>query len=398
MANDRNASSAILGYSYQFLHTIKDILESDSSTQFTIEGIEDLDVITSAEKELIQYKYHGKKKLTNSLLAKPITLMFNHFLQSSSEVFIYKLFVKGQQNNFEISVENFKKMFSLAAATKHKLSDDKSQYYQDDEKIQSFIAKFELREVMDFDTLQNMVVQLICQKLNVSETESRFQIYPYAYKWINDKSRQMAEEQRKTSTETFVRELMKAKKRYDFSLLQRLKGEQEIVKVLKENLKSLRIKKNNSTHIFVMNGQRNRNVAEFIINLSKKFIFPGENADIQVPIFVVEDMDGLKGRILEISKQGKFGLVFNDGYEDYIFDSNIFNRDLLIKKCASGKKILDSSFNFKLISKEKYIQESHNINLGNSSYFFINESLDVENDIQTFILDNIELNNILSIF
>ncbi|HFR3412664.1 TPA: hypothetical protein ACHU7H_002060, partial [Streptococcus suis] len=157
---------------------------------------------------------------------------------------------------------------------------------------------------MDFDTLQNMVVQLICQKLNVSETESRFQIYPYAYKWINDKSRQMAEEQRKTSTETFVRELMKAKKRYDFSLLQRLKGEQEIVKVLKENLKSLRIKKNNSTHIFVMNGQRNRNVAEFIINLSKKFIFPGENADIQVPIFVVEDMDGLKGRILEISKQG----------------------------------------------------------------------------------------------
>lgn len=398
MANDRNASSAILGYSYQFLHTIKDILESDSSAQFTIEGIEDLDVVRSTERELIQYKYHDKKKLTNSLLAKPITLMFNHFVQSSSKTFIYKLFVKGQQNNFEISVENFKKMFSLAAATNYKLGDEKSRYYQDDEKIQSFIAKFELREVMDFDTLQNLVVQLICKKLNVSEPESRFQIYPYAYKWINDKSRKMAEEQRKTSTGTFISELTIAKKRYDFSLLQRLKGEQELITVLRKSLQNLSIKKNNSTHIFVMNGQRNSNIAEFIINLSKKFIFPGENADTQVPVFIVEDMDGLKRRILEISKQEKLGLVFNDGYEDYIFDSNIFNQGLLIKKSASGKKIMDSSFNFKLISKEKYVKERHNIKLEKSSYFFINERLDIENATNTFILDNIEFHNILSIF
>ena len=59
---------------------------------------------------------------------------------------------------------------------------------------------------------------------------------------------------------------------------------------------------------------------------------------------------------------------------------------------------MDSSFNFKLISKEKYVKERHNIKLEKSSYFFINERLDIENATNTFILDNIEFHNILSIF
>ena len=72
---NRSADSSISGYSYQFLITIDHIISGRSDDKFIIEGIEDLDVITTDEKCLNQYKHHPDKDLTNSLIAKPIILM-----------------------------------------------------------------------------------------------------------------------------------------------------------------------------------------------------------------------------------------------------------------------------------------------------------------------------------
>ncbi|MCE2706244.1 MAG: hypothetical protein LW807_04130 [Proteobacteria bacterium] len=45
--NNRSADASIKGYNYQFLHSIKDILESESDAVHTVEGIEDLDIDTN---------------------------------------------------------------------------------------------------------------------------------------------------------------------------------------------------------------------------------------------------------------------------------------------------------------------------------------------------------------
>jgi len=81
--SNRSAEASIKGYNYQFLHTVKDILENKSDTyENIIEGIEDLDIVKENSRDLIQYKYHEEQSYQNSRVAKPIALMFNYFINN----------------------------------------------------------------------------------------------------------------------------------------------------------------------------------------------------------------------------------------------------------------------------------------------------------------------------
>ena len=92
--SSRSAEASIKGYNYQFLHTIKDILENEPDTDVcTVEGIEDFDIEKDSEKDLIQYKYHEYQSFTNTRVAKPISLMFKYFKDNQHEVINYKLFI-----------------------------------------------------------------------------------------------------------------------------------------------------------------------------------------------------------------------------------------------------------------------------------------------------------------
>ncbi|MGT2910111.1 hypothetical protein ACVR1I_00150 [Streptococcus cameli] len=397
---DRQANSAILGYSYQFLHTIKDMLSGGEEEKFLLEGIEDLDVIKSDEIDLIQYKYHEEKNLSNSLVAKPITLMYNHFLQHENSSYKYRLFIKGKNNNFEINVSNFQKMFKIKASKEHQITtkNDEGKIvpdedYQDSCKINSFISKFELQEVPDFEALEKEVIALIRDTLNISDKESECQVYPFAYKWVNEKSRQKEKSNRWTTKVEFINELCSTKKQNDFSLMKRLYGEKIVVKKIKEELKNKNVKKNSVDHVFVINNHDSHDTAQLITNLVKKFTYRENKNDIRVPLFIVENMSNLKKEIVTISRTENLALVFNDGFEDYGFDQSVFNREYIV---TGNPKILKTNYNFKIISKQTYLEKK--IELKNPAYFFIRETIEVENSSKVFLLNGLENNSILSIF
>ena len=54
-------------------------------------------------------------------------------------------------------------------------------------------------------------------------------------------------------------------------------------------------------------------------------------------------------------------ILFNDGYEDLKFSTQIFNREPLVNTTTNGVKILKASYLVKLISKETLINNISNV-------------------------------------
>ena len=76
----RSADATILGYFYQFDHTIIRILNSASgSTKVVVEGIEDVDLLDEGSELFIQCKYYKGSEYNHSLIKDAIAAMVVHF-------------------------------------------------------------------------------------------------------------------------------------------------------------------------------------------------------------------------------------------------------------------------------------------------------------------------------
>ena len=119
MSKPRSAISTIKGYFYQFDKSILEILEQSNETDMvTIEGIEDIDIENSDERNFIQCKYYEKTDFDNSIIRKPIQLMFRHYLENRTapkdKNFTYRLYgyyKKGHEKLLELTTENLKTYF-----------------------------------------------------------------------------------------------------------------------------------------------------------------------------------------------------------------------------------------------------------------------------------------------
>ena len=119
MSKSRAAISTIKGYFYQFDKSILEILEQSNETDMvTIEGIEDIDIENSDERNFIQCKYYEKTDFDNSIIRKPIQLMFRHYLENRTDPkdknFTYRLYgyyKKGHEKLLELTTENLKTYF-----------------------------------------------------------------------------------------------------------------------------------------------------------------------------------------------------------------------------------------------------------------------------------------------
>ena len=77
---DRTAIDTIKGYFYQFDQSINQLLMLvNDSDKLTVEGIEDIDILTATDETAIQCKYYAKTEYNHSVIAEPIRLMLNHF-------------------------------------------------------------------------------------------------------------------------------------------------------------------------------------------------------------------------------------------------------------------------------------------------------------------------------
>lgn len=154
--------------------------------------------------------------------------------------------------------------------------------------------------------------------------------------------------------------------------LARIKEEKEFLNYFKRELKLLGIKKNNSDHIFVMSNDHN--TVDLIIGLAQNFVYQGKNADNRTPLFVVENIDGLKLKLISEIEKRNLEMFYNDGYEDIKFFIKKFKQSNTVELSASRKKInAISNFNFRLISKDTFIENQNEIRtiLSNQVVFYL---------------------------
>jgi hypothetical protein len=82
---DRSAVSTIVGYFYQFDHSILSILNLATATdQVDIECIEDIDVHTADQSTAIQCKYYEKTEYNHSVIKPAVMYMLVHYVEGQA--------------------------------------------------------------------------------------------------------------------------------------------------------------------------------------------------------------------------------------------------------------------------------------------------------------------------
>jgi len=406
--SSRSAEASIKGYNYQFLHTIKDILENERDIDENIvEGIEDLDIVKENGSDLIQYKYHEEQSYQNSKVAKPIALMFKHFLanQKSSSI-NYKLFIF--LNTTELpnittdritSILKIKESRKILSDTNTELTIEAIDSYLND--IIIFITKFTWKLTQKYDELENNIISTFESIVGLSNEEANIVYFSNAIKIINDLAIQSDVNNRKITKRVLLSKLNTCKDVLYSSYILREKSFVALKKIVKKRKITLNIKKNSSTHIIHINNTNRNNISNLIIDLVKKFCFKDNRSDLNPLVFIVSstsiEYQNLKKSLYEYIDQSL--ILVNDGTEDYNFNINLFNAKPLITKNRAGNKINHTSFNFKLLHEKVYKNHISGIDFSNPSLFIIDS---IESDLaalteKQFYLNGLDNNQILEL-
>ncbi len=380
--SDRSAEASIRGYNYQFLHTIKDILENDSDTyENTIEGIEDLDITKENSTELIQYKYHEEQSYQNSKVAKPIALMFKHFLQNQSNNIKYKLFIFLNTVQLpELTIEKITEILKIKESRKILSNTDTELTYQDidnyNAEINDFHRKLSWMLSQKYDELENSIILMFENNMGLSIEEAKIIYLTNAIKIINDLAIEPDMNSRKITKRDLLAKLSSQKNILFSTYLLRTKDFTYLKRTIKNQKRALNIKKNSSTHIIVINNIRRENINSLIIDLIRKFCYKGNKIDFKPLVFIVnssileEYRNFKKSLYMDIIEQN---IYINDGYEDYKLNINVFNQKPLIEKNQAGK-IKRTSFNLKLINKSFFDENTTDIKFANPSLFVLDST------------------------
>ena len=392
--SDRSAEASIKGYLYQFLHTIKDIMNrADNDDICEIEGIEDFDINKGNEKELIQYKYHEEQKFVNSKVAKPIGIMFNHFLNNKDSIYKYKLFIYLKNRLPTLDKQKLIDILKLKGATDYFDTDKnvycwetKKHYYSENEKIiDSFSEKFEWENCQKYDLLEKDLIKLLSTNFSVSNDEAKFLYLSNAIKLISDISIK-PDNERFITRNDFNNKLKSFDNIVYSSLILRNKNFTTLKSFYKKTKDALNLDKSGSNYIIEYNNIERINSHQLIVELSKYFCYMGRSEDIRPITFIIncdfDDYRAFKKNIFKyISKQSEL-IKINDGYEDYSFNIDVFNEDRLKTLNPGGNKYEKVSYNFKLVHKDIFLDNMDKINcFSNIGLFVIDSNISFLDDL-----------------
>lgn len=408
----RSAEASIKGYSYQFLHTIKDILNNTVDTEkFTIEGIEDLDIEKDYGKDLIQYKYHEEQTFTNSQVAKPIALMFNHFIDNQDKNINYKLFIYLNTKslpdiNKEILISILKLKSSTDYFDKEKNIYDfrtkKHSYVEDENLIEIFMRKFQWKLTEKYHELEEEIIIIFQTNIGITTEESKILYLSNAIKIINDLSIKCIEDERKITKFDFISKLNSYKDITYSSYILRTKGFNRLKTFYKDRKISLNVRKNSSDFIIQINNIQRNELNQLILELSKKFCYKGNKSDFRHLTFIInctdEQYSDFKKSLYTYFTSSNEDIKINDGYEDYHFNKFVFNEKLFFTKKDSNK-YNQVSYNLKLLHQKIYEKNITEIIFSNPSLFIIDNSETSLYGItfKQFYLNNLENQQILQI-
>lgn len=397
--NDRSANASIKGYNYQFLHSIKDILESEPDAIHTVEGIEDLDIDTDDSRTLIQYKYHETQTYSRSLVAEPIAIMFNRFINNPYDGISYKLFIYVKNKIKTLPNLDSSELFKILGNKNAKISDnDKLLINQTN--LENFISKFEWRLTKPYDKLEIDLIDILESIMGVANDESRMLYLPNAVKIIINLAIKKDQLERQITKNSFIEHLKNCKNTYHASYILRVKGFKALKSEIDSYKETYNILKFKSDYIVQINDIKRDSLSMLIIELAKKFCYVDNDSTYRPITFIIDcettqQYNKFKTDIHEYIVSQNDLIKINDGYDSYAFNEKVFNEDCFYGANKSRKKYMKVNFNFKLIHKPIYEKNQDKIVFTNPSLFIIDSIAEpiVNNNIKKQFYLNKKLDN-----
>ncbi len=213
----RSATATIAGYLYQFDFTIKSLLDlSNENDSVDIENIEDVDIHSCTEDTAIQCKYYSGTKFNNSIIAKPIRLMLDHYSKvknKAAQPINYKLYVfykSGQEKlTTPITVEFLKEHF-LTYTEKRIKQKHHDNLRLNDTDLADFLSKLEIDINAKEDNIQfQNIISKLKDLFKCDDFEAEHYYYNNALTIISHIAEKSDTAQRKITKQDFINQINK---------------------------------------------------------------------------------------------------------------------------------------------------------------------------------------------
>jgi hypothetical protein len=217
MPTTRSATATIAGYIYQFDYTIKCLLNlSNDNDSVDIENIEDIDIHSSTEDTAIQCKYYAGTEYNHSIIAKPIRLMANHYLNvknGTAHAIDYKLYGFYQSGQEKLTIP-----ITVAFLKEHFLTYTENRIKQkhhdnlglDDNDLAVFLSKLtiDINAEQNSMQFQNIIARLK-QIFNCDDFDAEHYYYNNALQVVSHTAKQSDINRRKITKEWFISQINK---------------------------------------------------------------------------------------------------------------------------------------------------------------------------------------------
>ncbi|MFE7084163.1 DUF4297 family anti-phage-associated protein [Priestia megaterium] len=239
--SNRDATDTIIGYFYQFDHSISKLLELNrNEDSITIEGIEDVDIKTIDEDTAIQCKYYAKTEYNHSVIAKPIRLMLNHYkevklgLKTSVNYYLYGHYKGGQDKLILPLTKKFLKENFLTFKKDNILHSHHDELGLEDHDLDDFITKLTIDiNALSYDIHLENILELLEVQFSCSRFEAEHFYYNNALKVIKEIATKTDVSEREISKKEFLNKIDKKQLLFDEWFV-RFKGKKKLLSSLRK--------------------------------------------------------------------------------------------------------------------------------------------------------------------
>ncbi|MEK5251950.1 hypothetical protein NST74_00510 [Paenibacillus sp. FSL F4-0125] len=343
---DRQADHSIKGFLYQFLLTIKFILDAPLDTEITCEGIEDIDISDDNTIEVIQCKYHeAVENFTLSSIYKPVLLMMKHFVQYPELTTLnYRLYAFFPNEPLG--------MKALVKAQCEEILGSKDKRYRtyiqqvQGVDLEAFLAKFQFQIGHRYEELVELInTALINEGFKQEEIDNI--ILPNLIHYISELSIKSNVEERKITKRYILQKLMQQRKLLVSKWVKEYASFNTLLKTKKELLHgplNSRIRR----RVFIFNrflSEKTEHIVTFIKEILQKYYSSDLARYEPIVCLNLSDADFNEVRRLLYHQ----GIISWDGYvADQFIPARFINSPPVI---TIGKKTIKPEHHLKIINR-----------------------------------------------
>lgn len=358
----RNAGPAITGYAYQFDLTILEILAAGHDVDVFVEACEDIDIRTTDSATSIQCKYLETQNYSLAGIRDAVLPMLRAF--SNGNKWDYRLYIHFSDESVEppmpLTVDELK-----LCLTEHKRKPHRETiiHYDgiSDSVLEEFVARFTIVVGPSFRDQRTSVYQALGRAISGSLRDAEEVHYGNALAYIIDLSIRPVEEDRYTTRSTFLAKINKRPALFT-RWHRELVGEEKFLRSTQAMLKRSKALAGTARRGLIVGtnatGQSldTAQIVHLIEFLAKNGSGVGHLTST-VPWTVLLDTASQE---IAATKQGlaAAGVRFNDGYEDYSFNPELFDEPPVVNTRPHSSRIAKTSYSVRLLSSQAYVKHA----------------------------------------